>query len=168
MDILDRYQQEIKGKTVTFRHLGAKTVPFEQVTSVAVIPFITSGELVAVNLHRRGLDLPGGHVEPGEKTPEETARREVMEEACMTIRSLVLVDVIQSDLFSTPSYMLLYTAYVDDMQAFVPSSEASERVIVTPEQFIERYEAGNKALMERIIARARDVMESEFGKDFAS
>lgn len=147
MDIPNSYKQEVKGKTVTFKHLGAKTVPFKQVTSVSVIPFNKNGELIVVNLRHRGLDLPGGHVEPGEKTPEETARREVMEEACMTVRDLVLVETIQSDLFDTPSCMLLYAAYVDDLQKFVPSREASERQTVTPDTFIKRYEAGNKVLM---------------------
>lgn len=159
MDILESYQQEIKGKTVTFRHLGAKTVPFKQVTSVSVIPFAKNGEIVVVNLRHRGLDLPGGHVELGEKTPEETAKREVMEEACMTIRNLVLVETIQSDFFSTPSYMLLYGAYVDDLQEFIPSREASERLTVTPDMFIELYEAGNKVLMEQAILRAWELVK---------
>lgn len=159
MDIPNSYKQEVEGKTVTFKHLGAKTVPFKQVTSVCVIPFTKSGELVVVSLRHRGLDLPGGHVEPGEKTPEETARREVMEEACMTIRDLVLVETIQSDFFQTPSYMLLYAAYVGDLQEFVPSHEASERLIVAPSGFIERYEAGNKALMERSVTRAWELVK---------
>jgi 8-oxo-dGTP diphosphatase len=156
---LESYQQEIKGKAVTFRHLGAKVVPFERVTSVSVIPFNKNGELVVVNLRHRGLDLPGGHVEPGEKTPEETARREVMEEACMTVRDLVLVETIQSDFFQEPSYMLLYAAYADDLQEFVPSREASERLIVAPDAFIERYEAGNKVLMEQAVTRAWELVK---------
>ena len=166
MNTADSYTQKVKGKVVTFTHLGAKTVPFEQVTSVAVVPFTASGQLVVVNLRHRGLDLPGGHVEPGEQTPEETARREVQEEACMTIRSLMLVDVIQSDFFSTPSYMLIYAAYVDELQSFVPSREASERLIVMPEQFVEQYEAGNKAFMERAVTRAQACLFlSSFNRD---
>lgn len=148
------YRQEIKGKVVTFTHLGIKTVPFEHVTSVSVIPFTKNGELVIVNLRHRGLDLPGGHVEPDEKMPEETARREVVEEACMTIRNLALVETIQSDFFAEPSYMLLYAAYVDDLQEFIPSREASERLVVAPDAFIERYKAGDKVLMEQTITRA--------------
>ena len=102
---------------------------------------------MAVRLRHRGIDLPGGHVEPGEQTPEETMNREVKEEACMTIRSAVLTEVIESDYFKHPSYMLLYSAYVDELSVFVPSDEASERIEVTREDFIKQYEAGDKKLI---------------------
>lgn len=51
--------------------------------------------------------------------------------------------------------MLIYAAYVDDLQSFVPSREASECLMVAPEQFIKRYEAGNKAFTERAVTRAQ-------------
>lgn len=152
------YRADIKGKMVTFTYLGINTVPFEQVTAVIVIPFTKDGKLVAVNLHHRGLDLPGGHVESYEKTPEETAHREVMEEACMTIKNLHPIELIQSDYFDTPSYMLLYAAFVDEMQEFISSSEASERIVTTPEEFLEHYEAGDKVLMGQAIKRAWELI----------
>jgi len=49
--------------------------PFDAVTSVSVVPFTDDGRLVAVLLDR-GIDLPGGHVQEGEQTVEEVARRE--------------------------------------------------------------------------------------------
>ncbi len=114
---------------------------------MAVIPFTNEGNIIAVRLRHRGIDLPGGHVEPGETTPEETMNREVMEEACMTIRDTVLVEVIESDFFERPSYMLIYGAYVDKLLPFIPSDEASQRVELTRSEFIDQYEAGNKRLM---------------------
>ena len=91
------------------------------------MPFTKDGQLVVVNLRQRGLDLPGGHVEPYESTPWETMSREVMEEAYMTIEDPVLIDVIESDYYENcSSYMLLYAAYVSELFEFQANNEASE------------------------------------------
>ena len=149
------YVTSVKGKQVRFTHKDAVVLPpFQQVTSVAVVPFTKEGAIVAVRLRRRGIDLPGGHVEPGELTPEETLNREVMEEACMTVREPVLTEVIESDYFEQPTYMLIYGAYIDRLLPFTPSEEASERVEATREAFIAQYEAGSKELMALTVERA--------------
>lgn len=153
------YTQEIDDKLVTFTYLGAVDVPFEHVTSVAAIPFTANGRLVAVRLRKRGLDLPGGHVETHETSVEQTLRREVIEEACMTIQSPVLVETIQSDYFGTPSYMQLYAVLIDELHDFVPSDEASERVIISPEEYITQYTAGNRALMWQAITKAQYLLQ---------
>ena len=46
--------------------------PFEQVTSVGVIAFTGEGK-IAVTLQSRGFDIPGGHVQRGDRSLEETA-----------------------------------------------------------------------------------------------
>lgn len=155
------YIATVKDKRVTFRHKGAATTPaFKDVTSVSVIPFTASGDIVAVRLRHRGVDLPGGHVESDDRNPQETMNREVMEEAWMTVRDAILVEVIESDYFEQPSYMLLYGAYVDELFDFVPSDEASERVEVSRDDFIERYEAGNKNLMKLAVENAWQQLSS--------
>jgi len=156
------HQAQVKDKLVTFTHIGSSFLPdFSQVTSVAAIPFTSDGKLVVVNLRHRGLDMPGGHVEPFETTPEETMNREVMEEACMTIRDSVLVDVIESDYFDDrKSYMLLYAAYVDEFKEFVPNDESSERLTISIEDFIQRYTAWDKALIHDVIVRGWKLLES--------
>ncbi len=151
------YTTLVKGKQVIFKHIGiTKLPPFKHVTSVSVIPFTDNGDIVAVRLRHRGLDLPGGHVEPGETTPEQTINREAMEEACITIKKLTLVDVIESDYFTHPSYMLLYGAFVDTLHPFVtPDDEMSDgREVVSPDEFIRQYKAGNKELMGRTLQTA--------------
>lgn len=157
---MNSYTQRIKGKNVTFVSMGPDvTPPFEQVTAVAAIPFTADGKLVVVNLRHRGLDLPGGHVEPDEATPLQTMNREVMEEACMTVRNPVLAEVIRTDFFDDrQSYILVYGAYVDELHEFIPSEEVSERVMIEPDEFIERYEAGDKRLAKQAIARAWDLL----------
>ena len=151
------YTTLIKGKQVTFKHTGtAKQPPFEFVTSVSVIPFTKDGDIVAVRLRHRGLDIPGGHVEPGETAPKQTMNREVMEEACMTIKNPVLAGVIESDYFEHASYMLLYGAFVDELLPFdTPDDEMSDgREIVSQDEFIRQYEAGNKELMREVVQTA--------------
>jgi 8-oxo-dGTP pyrophosphatase MutT (NUDIX family) len=118
------YVALIKGKQVTFKHTGASVMPpFKNVTSVSVIPFMQDGQIVAVRLRHRGIDIPGGHVEPGETTPEQTMNREVMEEACMTVKNPILAEVIESDYFEHPSFMLLYGAFVDELHNFTTTEE---------------------------------------------
>lgn len=151
------YATLVKGKQVTFTHMGSAERPdFKYVTSVSVIPFTEDGDIVVVRLRHRGLDLPGGHVEPHETTPEQTMNREVLEEACITIKNPVLAEVIESDYFDHPSYMLLYGAFVDELHLFsTPEDEMSDgREVVTREEFIRQYEAGNKELMSRAIQTA--------------
>ncbi len=157
MPIANSYTIFIKGKQVTFKHIGISKMPaFKDVTSVSVIPFTKDGKIVAVRLKHRGLDIPGGHVDSGETTPEQTMEREVMEEAGVTIQSPILVEVIESDYFDHPSYMLLYAAFVDEFHEFAANDEemSEGREIVDRDEFVDRYEAGNKDLMAQVIAAA--------------
>ncbi len=67
----------------------------------------------------------------------------------------MLIEVIETDFFDHPSYLLIYAAFVDELLEFdTPSSEMSdERVIIPQEAFIQQYEAGNKRLMSMTIKR---------------
>jgi 8-oxo-dGTP diphosphatase len=146
------------GRSFHIRHLGSQAeVPFEQVTSVAVVPFTADGKVV-VSDQDRGLDLPGGHVKEGEQSASETARRETREEAQLELGRLVLVDVMESDyLGDSPedlTYMLTYAARVTVMGSWVHTSEANGREVLTPEEFCARYTAGSSADMSRIVAAA--------------
>ena len=118
---------------------------------------------MVVNLHHRGLDLPGGHVEAYESTPEETMNREVMEEACMTVRAPILVDVVSSDYFQDRlSYMLFYAVYVDELKEFIPNDESSERLVIDRGDFLRQYTAWDKDIMNDTIASAwRLLQESD-------
>jgi len=160
------YQRLVKNKLVTFAHQGNFELPdFKTVTSVAAIPFTKDGRLVVVDLFHRGLDLPGGHVEPGETSPAQTMRREVMEEASMTVKNPVLVEVIESNYFDDhSSYMLLYGVYVDELLDFVVNDESSERVTVSVAEFIQRYEAGDKVLMKKAVDDAWTLLNELTGE----
>src|SRR5919201_7164148 len=84
----------VRGQMGNIVPLGAAFRPaFDQVTSVGVVPFTDEGLIVAALL-QRGVDLPGGHVQEGERTIEEVARREALEEAGITLREVHAAEVL--------------------------------------------------------------------------
>jgi 8-oxo-dGTP diphosphatase len=92
-----------KEQKVNFVDISNSSLPaFEKITSVLVVPFTPDG-LIVCALLPRGIDLPGGHVQINEQTCEETARREAMEEAGITLGKLQLLKVLQSDYFGSLS-----------------------------------------------------------------
>lgn len=157
-----RRTQTIKGKQVTFTLLPAATMPpLDKVTSVAVVPFTDKGEVVLALLDR-GADIPGGHMHKGETTLDETARREAMEEAFITLGPLKTALVIQSDFYgSAPdelTYMVVMTGIVTAFHDEKPDGETLGRKIMPPDDFIAAYTAGDKNFMREIVMTAKDAL----------
>ena len=76
--------------------------------------------------------IPGGHPEQGE-TKLETLNRELMEEACVTLKEinyLGAVEVVEND---ETYYQLRYTAKVDEILPFKQEWEISERLFINLE-----------------------------------
>ncbi len=137
---------------------NAKELPMEKVTSVAVVPFDENGDIV-VALLDRGPDLPGGHMHVGEKTFEETARRETREEAFITLGKLQTACVLQSDYYGTTddklTYVVIMTGMVDNFETVIPDEESMGREIMSVDKFINAYSAGDKKLMAEIVEKAQ-------------
>jgi 8-oxo-dGTP diphosphatase len=116
----------VRGQMSNIVPLGAAfRPPFDKVTSVGVVPFTDDGLIVAALL-QRGVDLPGDHVQEGERTIEEVARREALEEAGITLREVHVAEVLQSDYYGPDdlTYMVLTTAFVDEYRPFAPNEES--------------------------------------------
>jgi len=144
-----------KGHKANFRLREPEFVPpFDQVTSVSVIPFTADGVMVATD-DKRGKDLPGGHVAEGESSCEETARRESLEEAGITLRNLRFLRAIESDLYGSEAgdltYMVIMTAIVD---AIVAEPMEGTRHLMTVEQFKAEHKSLRLALMHELIDEA--------------
>ncbi len=161
----DRQRTDVADeRVVTFVQLGPDFVPpFEQVTSVSVVPFTADSRIVAALLER-GVDLPGGHVQEGETSVEQVARREALEEAGIGLRDIRVALVIQSDYYGNApedlTYMVMVAARVDAYHEFAPNEESSGRVVLDGEEFLRRYTAGDTQAMRRIIAAARTALDS--------
>jgi len=151
------YTENIRNKQTTFTYLGDQfKSSFSEVTSVIAIPFTNDGELVAVKTNKRGWDLPGGHVEKDEVDPIETLNREVMEEACMTVRNPLLVEVIESDFFDDrKTYMLIYVVLVDKIFDFEATDEICERQLMDVEEFMLKYHANDNPAMKQTLLNAQ-------------
>lgn len=143
------------GHTITAHSHGPMEAPhISKITSVHVVPVADDGSIVAVNVTSRGWDIPGGHVDEGELSPLDSLRREVREEASISILEPALVDVLTlesetMDLSARP-YMLLYAAKVRELGDFTPNNEISERSIMTAEKFVKNY-FGNTTYAQRMI-----------------
>jgi 8-oxo-dGTP diphosphatase len=159
LEVKDRRRPAIRpGQQVNFVLLEPHLIPpFDTITSVAVVPFTPDGRIVAALLDR-GVDLPGGHVQETERTIEETARREVMEEVGITLKDLFAVNVIQSDYYgNTPedlTYMVILTAFVDEFQPFTPNLESKGRLVLDIEDFLAQYTAGDLERMRNMVMAA--------------
>ncbi|MFI9724543.1 NUDIX hydrolase [Streptomyces sp. NPDC052396] len=146
------------GASVTLTPRGGSYTPhWDQVTSVSVIAFTPDGAMVVADLDR-GLDLPGGHTQRHERSPEETARREAWEETRILVEDLASIEVIESDYFGPDdlTYMIIYAARACHLAPWTPGDDESRgRLLMAPETFLARYTAGDRDLMTHLVTTAR-------------
>ncbi len=129
--------------------------PFEQVTSAAVVAVTDDGRLVVADL-ARGLDIPGGHVQRGESSIDETVRREAWEEVRARLGALHPVEVIESDYFGADdlTYMVIRTARITELGPWEATHESAGRVVIDPEEFLRSYRGGDPILMRHLVTAA--------------
>lgn len=147
------------GSTIKARSLGLSFIPpLEQTITAHCVPVTSDGKVVAVDVINRGIDMPGGHIDPGE-TAEDAMHRETHEETFVTVGEPILIDVWQlsSDnerigLTEKP-YLLLYAAKVVSIEEFTPNDEVSRRLILTPDEFVDQY-FGDKAQARKMVDQA--------------
>ena len=100
----------------------------EKYTQVSGYVYNEKNELLIVK-NGNTWTIPGGHPETKE-TPIETLNREVMEEACVTIKDIKYmgaVEVVEND---NKYYQLRYIAKIDKILPFKEEWETNERTFV--------------------------------------
>lgn len=120
--------------------LDTQLPPLPAITSALALAF--DGErILMTNLRKRGWDIPGGHLEPGE-LPEVAMRREVLEEANALLTDVRLFGYQRIRLLgqvpagyrypSPDSYQVFYLARVAELGKFTGTEEASQRALFAP------------------------------------
>jgi 8-oxo-dGTP pyrophosphatase MutT (NUDIX family) len=116
-------------------------LPARKLVTTALALAFAGNHLLMTNLTSRGWDIPGGHVESGER-PDETVRREVYEETGATLESLHLLGYQRLRLLGPKpgsyrypypdSYQAFYWAQVASLDDFLPTAEAQGRALFPP------------------------------------
>ncbi len=116
-------------------------LPHTELIHTSFVLAFADDRLLQTHLMKRGWDLPGGHVEPGE-SPEEAARREVYEETSARLGPLHLLGYQHLRLLcprpasyqaSYPdSYQVFYWAHVTSLDTFTPTGETRGAALFAP------------------------------------
>lgn len=127
-----------EGRWILTEHLP----PLELVSTAMVLAF-QGDRLLMTHLKKRGWDIPGGHVEAGEK-PEETLRREVIEETGVELGTLHVLGYQQLLILTQPpptyrypfpvAYQLFYRAQVARLREFAETEETWGRGFFAPDE----------------------------------
>lgn len=122
--------------------LSAQLPPLELSATAFVLAF-SEDCMLQTKLVKRGWDLVGGHIEPGE-TPEEAARREAYEEASARLGPLHLLGYQHLHIsgprpaayrYAYPdSYQIFYRAQIVSLDGFSATNETQERGLFSPEE----------------------------------
>lgn len=121
--------------------LGDVPAPVELCTSAFALAF-DQGRLLLTTVIKRGLDIPGGHVEDHDDGPEATAIRETSEETGGAIRivgkaghlRIVVPEPPPGYRYPPTSYQAFYAAVVEGMGPVVMTHECSDPTFLEPEE----------------------------------
>lgn len=120
--------------------------PLRELTATALVLAFAGNRLLQTRLSKRGWDIIGGHIEPGE-TPEEAARREAYEETGARLGPLLMLGYQRLQVsgpkpafYSHPyplSYQIFYWTHIEALDDFTPTEEALERGLFAPAEALE-------------------------------
>jgi 8-oxo-dGTP pyrophosphatase MutT (NUDIX family) len=119
--------------------------------------FCFSGDqLILVDVAGRGASIPGGHVLPDESLLD-CLRRELVEEACLTVDSPILLGAVECDHSENPAFgpnfvyprlasQLLYAGTVNRILPFTERHETLRRVVIPASTCPQQHHEWNEVL----------------------
>jgi len=121
--------------------LGDVPTPDDLCTSAFALPFMDDGNVLFTTVLKRGLDIPGGHVEPTDADPEAAAVRETLEETGATVRvigkvghlRIVVPDPPDGYRYPPESYQPFYAAVVEETGPVLMPQECGPPTSVPPD-----------------------------------
>ena len=149
---MDRYEEIGNNCKILWKE--GFVVNDEKYTQVSGYIFNDNNELLTVK--SEAWTIPGGHPELNE-TKEETLKREIMEEACITIKDIKYLGAVEVIENGETYYQLRYTAKVDEMLPFKQEWEVSERKFVSLDKLANYISWANGITFKSQIESAKKV-----------
>ncbi len=141
-------------------HPFTNDIPQERISAVLLVPFLPDGKIVVVQHTNRGIDIPGGHREIGDRSDFETARREFKEETGLDVGQMIPYLLMESDEYRDeygPKYMVVMAGIILNIdRPFPVSNEVTARHFLSPETFLQVYN-GNIQDMRYILSEAEKI-----------
>ncbi len=152
---------DYKGTTIIMEWIETSSISFDApILQVSGVCFNENGEILVVKKKNKW-SLPGGHPKKDE-SPEETLKREVMEEAYVQVDNITLLGAVRvthpnnQEKGGELYYHLRYSAKVSEVlsiNADPATGYTFERRFVKPEEFIEytQWGAVGKSIIEKAV-----------------
>lgn len=154
--------------TVKLTWIKSQQLPEPQlITSVHSFCFYEN-RLLLINLHHRGWDFPGGHIEENE-TPVDCLHREAMEEGYVSGSSQLLGHIVvdhtdnpswnKNGKYPKVGYQVFYRMDIQTLHPFKAEHESSQRKFVAIHDIARYYPKWN-AVYQEILTKAAHTQTS--------
>lgn len=138
--------------------------PLDLTATAFMVPLLGDGSVVMANNRRRGLEFPGGHIDPGE-TSCKAAHRETVEETGYWVSHIKALGYLsQVTLAPCPpgykypwpvSFQQFYTGDVMSFEPYVENDECLSPIIVRPWEARTKLDAHRYAIYQAAISIMR-------------
>jgi len=136
--------------------------PLALTTTAFMIPLMPNGDIVMAHNRRRGLEFPGGHIEPGE-SPTAAAVRETFEETGYRVSNIRAIGYqMMTSLGIAPpgykyphplSFQQFFVGRVMDFDPYVENDECLNPQIISPYEAMRTLSLARIALLTQAIKR---------------